>query len=218
MSEPPKFPVALGNVTYLNGEPDQAALSAFADKQLGDADLEAALSTFSAALLKVGRPGQRNNIVIEYGPRLFDLLKAGAFIKRAPWHSHSWFKALNFPIFELHMWGRSGWCAEVREGVMLHCPFGGSDAGLSSQEMACLLSESDQPAQPLVDWLQSILDANCYFITDDVANKMPEPLREHLGLSFWDKSRIVDMWEGGDEDVPLFHATERDRIIVPENF
>lgn len=218
MNDSRKFPVAIGNVTYLNGDPGQDQLASLANSYLGDVDIEAAIQTFSESLLAMGRPGNRANVIVEYGPRLTDWLMSGAFIKRVHWHGTHLSPKIRLPMFELHSFGRSGWCAEVCDGVLLHVRFSGNDNGLSSHEMACLLSESPSPNQALVDWLQAYLDEDRDFSVDDIANHIPEALREHLGYHFQYHQRIVSMWLGGNAGEALFCTYERDRNIERELF
>lgn len=203
-------PISLGNVTYLNGDPPQDALASFAQGMAYDAELEAAISAFSETLLERGRPGDRKYIVVEYGPRLADHIAAGSFIKRAPWQG--WHNSPRIPIFEMHATTSAGWCAEVCDGVMLHIRFDGYD-GLSSQEMACLLSESKNPAPELLAWLQKLISDDYSFDYSDVLNEMPEVLKECLGYSFRFGGRRISMWLGGDEEEARFMVSEIDRNI-----
>ncbi|HBO5514597.1 TPA: hypothetical protein L4559_003491 [Pseudomonas aeruginosa] len=217
MTDSTNFPVSIGNVTFLDGKPSQDQLAAHVSGMLGDADLESAINIFSESLLQKGRPGKRSNVVIEYGPRITDWLLGGAFLRRVHWHGGNC-RNQNLPMFEMHCYDRSGWCAEVSESVLLHVPFCGNDDGLSSLEMACLLSESPHPDQALVDWLQGFLDADRDFFVDDIAKQMPEALREHLGYYFRFHDRIASMWSGGNEREVLFRAGERSRYIERELF
>lgn len=203
MDDTRRYPVALGNVTYLQGAPEQEHLASIASRMVSETDLAAAITVFSDSLLRAGRPGKRSNVTVEYGPRITDWIMSGAFLKRAPWHDMHWCRTQKLPMFELHAYGRSGWCAEVCDGVLLHVPFSGNDDGLTSLEMACVLSESPNPDQALVDWLQSHLDDELHFDIQDVANYIPEPLRQHLGYHFQYQQRIVSMWPGGNADAAL---------------
>jgi hypothetical protein len=125
LTEKSTFPVAIGNVIFLDGQPGQDQLGRIANTAISEEALQAAIGTFSDTLLRVGRPGQRSNIVIEYGPRVIDWIMAGAYLKRAPWHSACWAKDLKMPIFELHCRSAGGWCAEACDGVLLHVRFYG---------------------------------------------------------------------------------------------
>ncbi|EKF7416899.1 hypothetical protein EFK68_03780 [Pseudomonas aeruginosa] len=212
MTEKSTFPVAISNVIFLDGQPGQDQLGRIANTAISEEALQAAIGTFSDTLLRVGRPGQRSNIVIEYGPRVIDWVMAGAYLKRAPWHNAYWAKDLKMPIFELHSRSAGGWCAEACDGVLLHVRFYGAGDGLNSHQMACLLSESAEPRQELVDWLQGILDADYDFIFDDAVNHIPEHLRQHLGYNFLSLERVVNMWAGGNQvEGGLFLVSEHER-------
>lgn len=205
-----KAPVSIGNIAYLNGNPPQDALESFAKQMAGDADVEAAIAIFCEILLEHGRPGNNKHVIVEYGPRIADHLTAGAFLKRAPWQS--WHNSPRLPIYEMHGEGSLGWCAEVCDGVMLHVRFHGQD-GLSSKEMACLLSESQHPATELVIWLEQLIAEDYSFDFGDVLNEMPEALRQFLGYNFRFGSRRISMWLGGDGNEARFLVNERDRNL-----
>lgn len=207
------YPVSIGNITYMNGNPDEDHLAAVVAQMSRGVDVEGAMSTFSETLRRAGRPSNSADIVIEYGPRITDWLIGKAFIRPVPWHRCYWCQDIDMPMFELHSSERSGWCAEVCDGILLHMRFYGTK-GLNSHEMACLLSESADPHPALVEWLQGFLDDEYHsFLIEDVSAEIPESLKTHLGYSFQCNKRIASMSLGGDESQALFIASERDRDL-----
>jgi hypothetical protein len=84
--------------------------------------------------------------------------------------------------------------------------------GSTAIKWRALLSESAEPQQDLVDWLQGILDADYDFIFDDAVNHIPEHLRQHLGYNFLSLERVVNMWAGGNQvEGGLFLVSEHER-------
>jgi hypothetical protein len=146
------FPVVIGNVSYLSGQPSQEELRSTANSMVGDPGAMAlAARQFSEGLKANGRP--HKNIETAFGLEMEDLLAAGAgVLTRAPWP-----RASGEPvILEAHGKDISGWWMVAAHRVMLHMRFAGHDAGLSASELACALAGKPDPNYRLTEWIGTL--------------------------------------------------------------
>lgn len=195
------YPVTLGNVTVIDGNPSQQALENFANGLAPKDEVNAAIAVFKAVLEEAGRGGSAKAVAVHYGPHLIDLVTAGIRCLPVPWHWQHWYKDRSdkLPMFEAHGWSEgSGWYAEVRPGVMLHARFDG-DEGLTSHEVAAALAGCKDPASSLVSWFEEALDRNVEYPVEGLLPHLPDELKEHLSFEFHQGKRTAYISVGEDE-------------------
>lgn len=205
-----KFPVAVENVVYLNGEPPQDVLASVAREFVSDeTELQSRRDRFSSVLERHGRPHGTRHIETYYGMRLIDLIAAGdGVLRRAQWFLCDG----DPPIIEGHGREIEGWWAEGGDQVLFHVAFG---RGLTIKETACVLAESATPAEALVDAITKLYevhkDDDLLDPTASAIALLPTAVREHVSPAFtlcYREARLDLYFGTGEEDGCVFDLRE----------
>lgn len=205
------YPVSLGSVTVIDGNPSQETLESFADGLAPKDEVNAAIAVFKAVLEEAGRGGSAKAVEVLYGPHLIDLVTVGIRCLPVPWQTHHWYKTRpeKLPLFEAQGGSEgSGWYAEVRPGVMLYARFDG-DGGLTSHEVAAALAGRKDPSPLLVSWFKEVLDRDLAYTYEGVLPHLPAHLKEHLSYEFkyGKRTALIDIG-GGVDELSIFGFTE----------
>lgn len=203
------YPVSLGNVIYLDGQPPQEALAAMAESLTAGIDENEYIERFRAEMKLHGRPCKEDDIEVYYGMALNDLLRNGSLMIRAPWYEFPHcMQAGSAPIIQVLNGEGSGWWAEIATGVLLHTKTDGHN-GLDAHEMACFLAESETPAPALVEWLQEKLvpDASDYYLDP---GHLPEEMTKLVSWRTQTARRLVSFSNtAGTVEAPRYYGSER---------
>ncbi|WP_274644827.1 hypothetical protein [Pseudomonas serbica] len=203
------YPVSIGNVTYLDGQPPQEAIEAMARSMSAGIDESAYIERFRAEMKLYGRPCKEDDVEVWYAMTLNDLLRNGSLMFRAPWYEFPHrMQSGSVAIVQVLNGEGVGWWAEIAPGVLLHTKTDGHK-GLNAHEMACFLTESETPAPALMEWLQEKLvpDAPEYYL--DLGH-FSEDMVKLLSWRTQTGRRIVSFSNtAGTAENPRYYANER---------
>lgn len=203
------FPVSVGNVTYLDGNPPEGDLKAIATEMTAGVNVDGKVASFVEQMNRHGRCCSAEDVEVWHCMGLTDLLYCGSLMVRASWIGNYRAPGDEKPldiVQVLNGEGRGYWC-EIAPRVLLHTKL---NRDLSAKQLASFLAESDTPSPALVHWLEQHLVPDAPTFTCGGIEDLPNEIRIMASSDTFLLQRLVRFTnEGGTIEAPLFQAFER---------